>query len=400
MGSGGVYALTSWGKRLLKQKEDIGSDEIGLPVQRLAVVFSALVIVMAIPAPILLSLFARSSSAVPPTLAQNLCKPDQQYLQGFVPRNASINLVPNEAVTESYMPVIRISDFQSALLNNFSDIPFLGQELQGLQAGQQISIGFNQNLGHYWLISNSPLGEGKFTSCGDPSKNQFLRSYGFYDLQGAAIRPPPLTLSQRYPGITLLFRLMYGFGAAIIIFLIALDMGKFRRRSVLENLYVIGATILILVGVFVALYAQAIIHIPFAEQRTILQVKDVVPKKPTHLYILPLGINWMNQADLGQSPAVVYENGIPLSSPNSLHQTIKDDGMGGYSIWNGNLYFSSSDNTDPRTNGRKYEIEWPHPLRPVLQWIAYIAGILGLVMLVLRVLLQSIGNWLNKKSDI
>jgi len=209
-----------------------------------------------------------------------------------------------------------------------------------------------------------------------------------------------MTISQQYPGVTQLLRLFYGFGAVIIISLIAMEIYKFGRRSMPENLYVIGATILILAGVFVALYAQAIIHLPFAEQRTTLQVIDAVPKKPTHLYILPLGINWMSQDDLGLSPAVVYENGIPLSSPNSLHQTIKDDGNGGYSVWNGNLYFSSSDNSDPRTNGRKYELEWPHPLRPVLQWIAYMGGILGLAMLVFRErLMRTIRSRLNKETQ-
>jgi hypothetical protein len=125
-----------------------------------------------------------------------------------------------------------------------------------------------------------------------------------------------------------------------------------------------------------------------------------VPKKPTHLYILPLGINWMGQDDLGFSPVVVYENGIPLSSPNALHQTIKDEGNGGYSVWNGNLFFSSSDNSDPRTNGRKYELEWPHPLRTVFQRIAYIGSMLGLVMMAFRErLMQTIRNRLNKDTQ-
>ena len=42
-----------------------------------------------------------------------------------------------------------------------------------------------------------------------------------------------------------------------------------------------------------------------------------------YLYTLPLGINWMSQADLGVSPAVVYENGVPLASPNSEQKEIR-----------------------------------------------------------------------------
>ena len=396
----GLFALLCWWKKILKQEEDRNIEEASLALQRVAVGFLVLLIVLAIPVPILLHFLARPSNETSLPLAQNTCGPGQQLLQGSVLRNAGINLISNAAAAESYMPFIRISDFRSALYNNFSDTPFLGQELQGLQVGQQISIGFDLNFGKHWLIANFPLEAGRFAACGYLSKNQELRPYGFYYLEGGPVHSSLLTISQQYIGITLLFRLSYGLGAGLIVFLIAMDMYKFGRRSMPENLFMIGSTILVLLGVFTALYAQAIIHIPFAEQRTTLQVKDAVPKKPTHLYILPLGIDWMNQADLGLSPAIVYENGVPLASPNSLHQVIKDDGNGGYSIWNGSLYFSSSDNTDPRTNGRKYELEWPHPLRPVLQWIAYMGGILGLVMLVFREwLTRTIRNGSHKKNQ-
>jgi hypothetical protein len=394
----GLFALSAWSNKLFRHSEYGRPDAPGLSYPGPALVFTALLIIMAIPAPILLRSLARPSSRASLPSKQYACAPGQQLLQGFVLRNTRIILIPDAASSESYMPFIRISDFQSALVNSFSDTPFMGRELEGLQAGQQISIGYDLNFGSYWLVSNFPLEAGKFTACGSPSAaNGKLRPYGFYTLEGAPVRPASLTLSQQYQDPTFLFRLLYGFGVGIIMVLIAMDQYKSGQRSMLENVYVIGATILILTGIFTALYTQAIIHIPFTEQRTTLQVKDAVPKKPTHLYVLPLGIDWMNQADLGLSPAVVYENGIPLAAPNSLHQAIKEDGNGGYSIWNGSLYFSSSDNTDPRTNGRKYELEWPHPLRPVLQWIAYMGCILGLAMLLLREwLMRTAGARLGK----
>jgi len=206
-----------------------------------------------------------------------------------------------------------------------------------------------------------------------------------------------LTLSQQYPVATLLVRLLYLSGTAILIYLIAVDLYKFGQRSTAENLFTIGATMLILLGFFTAAYAQAIVSIPFAEQITTLRVLKAVPKKPTHLYILPLVINWMSQSDLGQSPAIVYENGIPLAGPNALHQSIKDDGNGGYSVWNGSLYFSSSDNSDPRSNGRKYELAWPRPIRPGLQVVTYIGGMLGAIMLIFRKsLMTTASSWIIK----
>ena len=49
------------------------------------------------------------------------------------------------------------------------------------------------------------------------------------------------------------------------------------------------------------------------------------------------------------------EDGKPLGPPHSVHRLISDIGAGLYSHWGDDLIvFSSSDNTDPRSNGRAY----------------------------------------------
>lgn len=59
----------------------------------------------------------------------------------------------------------------------------------------------------------------------------------------------------------------------------------------------------------------------------------------------------------GRSKCVLYEDGKPIGSPRALHQDIRDRGKGLYSHWTPQtLYFSASDSSDPRTNGRKYEL--------------------------------------------
>lgn len=52
----------------------------------------------------------------------------------------------------------------------------------------------------------------------------------------------------------------------------------------------------------------------------------------------------------------LLEDGRTLGPAHALHQAIREEGAGRYSHWSGNLYFSSSDNTDPRTNHRVYEV--------------------------------------------
>lgn len=61
-----------------------------------------------------------------------------------------------------------------------------------------------------------------------------------------------------------------------------------------------------------------------------------------------------------QFAGLVMENDQALPLPLDNHAEIAEQGMGRYSIWRANrtIYFSSSDNSDPRENGRKYELYW------------------------------------------
>ncbi|SHG02519.1 pectate lyase family protein [Pedobacter caeni] len=69
-------------------------------------------------------------------------------------------------------------------------------------------------------------------------------------------------------------------------------------------------------------------------------------------------INIPGTSDSGNSPSVstlqVFENGKALGPAHAMHADIRDKGKGLFSHWSGGLYFSASDNTDPRSNGRTY----------------------------------------------
>ncbi len=57
-----------------------------------------------------------------------------------------------------------------------------------------------------------------------------------------------------------------------------------------------------------------------------------------------------------RSPAIVFEDGLPLGPAHSGHEEIRKRGGGRYSHWGGDLYFSASDGSDPNTNGRAYAV--------------------------------------------
>ena len=55
-----------------------------------------------------------------------------------------------------------------------------------------------------------------------------------------------------------------------------------------------------------------------------------------------------------RSPVVLYEDGKPLGPAHTLHADISKLGHGRFSHWGSIIIFSTSDNSDPSTNGRDY----------------------------------------------
>jgi radical SAM protein with 4Fe4S-binding SPASM domain len=67
------------------------------------------------------------------------------------------------------------------------------------------------------------------------------------------------------------------------------------------------------------------------------------------------GVYMQRVEELGQ-PVVLTEDGATLPEPDDMHDTIRQQGEGRYSLWAGTLFFSSTDGSDPRSNGRSYEL--------------------------------------------
>jgi hypothetical protein len=57
-----------------------------------------------------------------------------------------------------------------------------------------------------------------------------------------------------------------------------------------------------------------------------------------------------------RSPFFLCEERTAISGPHSIHDNIRRYGRGQYSHWGEHLYFSSSDGSDPNSNGREYAL--------------------------------------------
>lgn len=81
----------------------------------------------------------------------------------------------------------------------------------------------------------------------------------------------------------------------------------------------------------------------------------------------------------------LYENGVELKKSHTQHADIREIGRGAFSHWGSDLYFSTSDNTDPRVNGRRYEIDVDSDYAAYTRKIAFVALIIFLDVLLLMV---------------
>ena len=75
-----------------------------------------------------------------------------------------------------------------------------------------------------------------------------------------------------------------------------------------------------------------------------------------HCWLAPLPKHLPSDAESG-SKLVLFEDDSPLGPAHAPHEEIRRLGAGRFSHWGAQLYFSTSDNTDPRRNGRRYRVE-------------------------------------------
>ena len=57
------------------------------------------------------------------------------------------------------------------------------------------------------------------------------------------------------------------------------------------------------------------------------------------------------------SRVCLFEDGVPLGPAHARHDDIRQLGRGRFSHWGSQIYFSTSDNSAPATNRRRYTVE-------------------------------------------
>lgn len=86
------------------------------------------------------------------------------------------------------------------------------------------------------------------------------------------------------------------------------------------------------------------------------------------------------QGQIWRSSYRLRENGMLLKPRTDIVDAVRAHGHGAWAYWRGGLWFSASDGTDPRSNGRSYVLERPSPI-PIGLLVGIFLSTLGLLIL-------------------
>lgn len=312
------------------------------------------------------------------------CLPAEEAIGFVVGKGSSIKLMNDDSLSESYLSTIRLTDFRNGTASGPYFYPSLMETLLGLGPGQTISVGIYQqnNAGLVesgYLVTNREIKPGTYRICATVSQDAELNGFFFYDSpEGMRASQESQSLLHQEPVLASKVRNLYGLSILLIYIFASLSFFRSWSTPPDKRLFLLEGSILIFVGVLIYLHDNALYILTW--EQVPLNVEDAT-HRGGYSYEIPLGIDWMDRRDLGESPAVIYEDGVPLKYPNTPPFSVDRRGKGRFTIEGGNLILSSSDNSDPRNNGRHYEIYWPTPIDPLFQMVCYILAAIFLILL-------------------
>lgn len=292
-----------------------------------------------------------------------------------IANGSSITLSPEKGV--SYAPILESFRFFGKLVHPEQQLTEDEKAMiLSLEPGTTITIPrmviidstTPPNTGSAFLISRGIPAYGIHTYCVDvPQFNYFYSlppgADGIEDVP-ASLETPTAIHAARWAGALLVF---------IWILIGTFGLERIPAKQLpwaAVNVAVIGA------GALLALHMTGLI--PLAWERVVLE-----PEKMQHrdgfLYAYNTGDNRISDTKFRDYPSYLYEDGSLLFQPHESQSIIAELGRGSYILKEKFLFFSTSDNSDPESNGREYTLEYPVKIRLRYQVVVFGAALLALL---------------------
>lgn len=130
-------------------------------------------------------------------------------------------------------------------------------------------------------------------------------------------------------------------------------------------------------GILLLLHTSGLVPIAWEK-------KTISPNQIQHLrdnlYTFSLNNSSISDTTFWDFPSYLYEDGILLAKPHEPLSLIANYGRGGYLFKNQVLSFSTSDNSNPGTNGRQYTIKYPVRIRTRHQILFFVVASIALLI--------------------
>jgi hypothetical protein len=358
------------------------SVETGWTARDLGVPFSITIIAVCLVGPLVLKIFPREKQQ----FQKITCPPGQEEMTLHAGKCAGFSLVPDESVSESYLPSVRVADFMGSMETDYSGYSSFVVTLRSLRAGNTITLvtrfspTSDKDLSSIiLLVTPTPLSSGFHQLCVAPYPGESNRvsapDYYLYfaDIKDSAQTHPAVSFSNRYS-----YLINYGYNLILwsIIFGAILSSLGIASLSPGKRLLLLGNIALISAGAFVFLHSTGLA--PLMWERISVQPQEIYSKRENS-YFVKLPPMQQIAPGLLLLPAHLYENGelINANSNDAPLGLIAQLGGGRFAVSDGYLFFSASDNSDPRVSGKSYAIELPVAIRVRYQLIFYVLSLAG-----------------------
>ncbi|MBE0681203.1 MAG: hypothetical protein IH589_04755 [Anaerolineales bacterium] len=306
------------------------------------------------------------------------CRANEKVLTLSIAEGSSIKL--GSAVNQSYVPNIEVSLFEKKNIRpeqqmQEEDKPFF----HDLPAGTILTLAWGAEAdgslpAAVSLVTTDLPKTGTYTLCLTPTP---VDDFYFAHLNQTQIAAFPISVSERF-GLNGVFRAIQIFVLAAVFLFLLVDF--YRLPNLPRKKLLAGAANALMAGAGILFFLHHFGILPLVTEQRLIDVKQVRHPGDFNLYAVNLGTDKISDTEFIDFPARLYEDGVLLGPQHESQSLIDIYGGGGHILKGNFLYFSTSDNSDPRANGREYTLAWPTRFRLRYQVIALAALFLSLVI--------------------
>lgn len=306
------------------------------------------------------------------------CKKNDQIFTFSVAGGSSIRLISN--TNNTYVPNVMISHFQKKIsgpeqqMSEDEKTKFLSLESGTIITIVGAAIRPSQDVSApstIMLISTSLPNQGTHTLCITPVRDGYY--YANFESTNTAY-PSPYVKNFIFRRNISRFQIGTLIALFIMILIYFSKIHRLPRQKAflaLANTAILGASILFIMHDF------GIVPITWNQQPI---DASRIRHPGEYLFEIDIKTDKISDRKLYDFPVNLFEDGILLGPQHEVRSMINQYGRGGYILKDHFLFFSTSDNSDPRKNGREYILKWPARMPLKYRIITYGTFLSSLIM--------------------